>query len=97
MSDLRTAVRELRATPLVTAVAVLSLALGIGANTAIFSLTNALLVRSLPVVDPQRLPSSPTRERSIVRSSRPGRTAYGSRCTIARSRSTACAPGGASD
>jgi putative ABC transport system permease protein len=55
MQDLRLAVRALRATPVVTAVAILSLALGIGANTAIFSLVNSLLLRSLPVADPQRL------------------------------------------
>jgi hypothetical protein len=55
VQDLRLAVRSLRATPIVTAVAILSLALGIGANTAIFSLVNSLLIRSLPVADPQRL------------------------------------------
>lgn len=55
MQDLRLAIRALRATPIVTAVAVLSLALGIGANTAIFSLANSLLLRSLPVTEPQRL------------------------------------------
>ena len=55
MQDLRLAVRALRATPIVTSVAILSLALGIGANTAIFSLVNSLLLRTLPVVDPQRL------------------------------------------
>jgi putative ABC transport system permease protein len=55
MQDLRLAVRAFRATPIVTAVAVLSLALGIGANTAIFSLVNSLLLRRLPVVEPQRL------------------------------------------
>ena len=55
MQDLRLAVRALRATPVVTAVAVLSLALGIGANTAIFSVVNSLLLRSLPVNDPARL------------------------------------------
>jgi predicted permease len=55
MHDLRLAVRALRATPIVSAVAMLSLALGIGANTAIFSLANALLLRSLPVADPPRL------------------------------------------
>src|SRR5580765_8039619 len=55
MSDLRDAFRALRSTPIVTAIAILSLALGIGANTAIFSLINALMLRSLPVKDPQRL------------------------------------------
>jgi putative ABC transport system permease protein len=55
MSDLRDAFRALRATPIVTAVAILSLALGIGANTAIFSLINALMLRALPVENPQRL------------------------------------------
>jgi putative ABC transport system permease protein len=55
MSDVRDAFRALRSTPIVTAVAILSLALGIGANTAIFSLINALMLRSLPVKEPQRL------------------------------------------
>ena len=55
MPDLRDALRALRSTPIVAAVAILSLALGIGANTAIFSLINALMLRSLPVKDPQRL------------------------------------------
>src|SRR5207247_2375424 len=53
--DLRLAVRALRATPIVTAVAVLSLALGIGANTAIFSLIDSLMLRTLPIKDPGRL------------------------------------------
>src|SRR6187397_3240926 len=55
MSDLRDAFRALRATPIVSLVAILSLALGIGANTAIFSLVNSLMLRSLPVKDPQQL------------------------------------------
>src|SRR4051812_19698325 len=55
MTDLRDALRALKSTPVVTAVAVLSLALGIGANTAIFSLVNALMLRDLPVRDPDRL------------------------------------------
>jgi predicted permease len=55
MQDLRDAYRALKTTPIVTAVAVLSLALGIGANTAIFSLVDSLLLRSLPVREPQRL------------------------------------------
>src|SRR6476660_8659357 len=52
---LRLAIRSLRATPVVTGVAILSLALGIGANTAIFSLINSLLLRPLPVERPDQL------------------------------------------
>ena len=55
MQDLRLAIRALGATPVVSTVAVLSLALGIGANTAIFSLVNGLLLRPLPVTEPHRL------------------------------------------
>jgi len=55
MSDLRDAYRALRAAPIVSGVAVLSLALGIGANTAIFSILNTLLLRTLPVQEPERL------------------------------------------
>jgi putative ABC transport system permease protein len=53
--DLRLGLRSLGATPLTTSVAILSLALAIGANTAIFSIVNSLLLRSLPVRDPARL------------------------------------------
>jgi predicted permease len=53
--DLRVALRVLRAAPIVTGVAILSLALSIGANTAIFSLVNSLLLRTLPVSEPERL------------------------------------------
>ncbi len=53
--DLRDAVRALRAAPAVSTAAVLSLALGIGANTAIFSIVNTLLLRTLPVHEPERL------------------------------------------
>jgi putative ABC transport system permease protein len=55
MSDFRLAVRALLATPVVAGLAVLSLALGIGANTAIFSLIDGLLLRPLPVREPQAL------------------------------------------
>ncbi|HEY7285116.1 MAG TPA: ABC transporter permease [Vicinamibacterales bacterium] len=55
LNDLRLACRALRTTPIVTIVAILSLALGIGANTAIFSLVDRLVLRALPVSEPARL------------------------------------------
>ena len=53
--DIKLGLRQLAHAPGFTVVAVLSLALGIGANTAVFSLVDDVLLRSLPVRDPDRL------------------------------------------
>ena len=53
--DLRFAVRQLGKSPGFTATVIVTLALGIGANTAIFSLANALLFKDLPVRNPRQL------------------------------------------
>src|SRR5215467_15444022 len=55
VQDLRYALRTMRANPLFTATAALSLALGIGANTAIFSFMDSILLRALPVQHPEEL------------------------------------------
>src|SRR5438552_18111633 len=55
MNDLKFAFRQLLKNPVISCIAILTLALGIGANTAIFSVMNALMLRMLPVADPSRL------------------------------------------
>jgi predicted permease len=67
--DFRLAGRCLRATPVVIGIALLSLALGIGANTAIFSLIDSLILRTLPVHEPNRL--------VLVTNTMPGVRAWG--------------------
>ena len=62
LGDLRHAVRTLERSPLLTLVVVVSLALGIGANTTMFSLVNALLLRPAPANHPERLASVFTSE-----------------------------------
>jgi len=69
--NLRYSLRALRKNPGFTAVAVLSLALGIGANVAIFTLINALLLRDLPVPQPERLA-----ELSLIRLGHKGTFSY---------------------
>jgi predicted permease len=64
--DVRYALRALRASPGFAAAAILSLALGIGGNSAVFTLVNAALMRDLPVEDPDRLATVYWRNQAAV-------------------------------
>ncbi len=55
LGDLRYALRQFSQSPIFTLTAILTLALGIGGTTAIFSLIHAVMLRSLPVADPASL------------------------------------------
>src|SRR5881628_1733735 len=68
MSDVRFAFRKLRESPAFTFIAIATLALGIGLNTAIFSLINDLFLRSLPFKQPERALHmySNARERNLL-------------------------------
>ena len=76
--DIRFAVRGLLRSPLFAIVAILSLALGIGANTAIFTLIDQILLRKLPVRAPTRKgpPFCPRRSTEIETPSCPAKGAY---------------------
>jgi predicted permease len=80
--DIRYALRTMAANPLFTATAALSLALGIGANTAIYSFMDAILMRSLPVAHPEQLAIvewHSVKRPGVVRSLNGSNRRYGSR------------------
>ena len=82
MNDLKFAFRQLLKNPGFTAVAVLTLALGIGANTAIFSLVNAVLLRPMAVQKPEEIVSisASTGLTGPPESSRTARPSCNARC-----------------
>ena len=96
LADLRYALRSLRKVPLFTAVAVLSIAFGIGANTAVFTLVDQVILRKMPVADPAAIvhvtadgPNS-TAEASATAASSPTRCIAISAIAIRCSRGSSC-------
>ena len=87
LQDLRYAFRALRSSPGFAAVAILSLALGIGANTAIFSLIDSVILKTLPVTHPEQL-----LQVTMAQGTRIAPTPSGSRCATARMFSPASSP-----
>ncbi|HJT91104.1 MAG TPA: hypothetical protein VJ777_04065 [Mycobacterium sp.] len=65
--DIRYSLRTLAKSPVFTAVITLSLAIGIGANTALFSLVDGLLLRTLPLPSPERLVQVAQPETSVTK------------------------------
>ncbi len=76
LRDIRYAFRAMRRNPIFTATAIVTLALGIGANTAIFTLTNQILLRMLPVRDPAQLALFEWRGQFIGGTSRGARSSF---------------------
>src|SRR5437867_1149059 len=101
MNDFKFAFRQLLKNPGFTAVAVLTLALGIGANTAVFKLLDAIVLRSLPVREPGRLffvttAGAPRRDRGAVPNHSAGvirRGAFGAAHRLCKRREPAAGQG----